>query len=292
MKRKKSSNKRLVAVLRTALFSVFSHKEILCPFLIVALVQVLFITFLYFLPREPMVNFFGPMIEKLYGDLYSHYPYYLEAMPKIFQKIQYGVFIFFSSLMIGFAIKNIADLNQDIKVQPGKNFLYALSRYVHLLMGSVILFAIFFYGMRPLIGLIVGRAQAIRSTAGLFYYIKIAVLEGAQFYMLFLGVLTTAIFGFLYPLIVLEKKNVFVAFFVNMKRMWGSYWFILFVVLTPSMLYVPLLLIRDNMTELSTALYPELRIIMLFASVLLTFLIDSVIYTSITTYYLLKKENS
>ena len=291
MKKKKSSNKRLIPVLRTALFSVFSHKEIFCPFLIVALVQVLFISVLCFLPRYPLVNFFGPMIEKLHGDLYSHYPYYLEVMPKIFQKIQYGVFILLSSLMIGFAIKNIADLNQDIEVNPGKNFLYALSRYVHLLMGSVILFTIFFYGMRPLVGILVARATEIRSTSGLFYYLKMIVLRGASFYMLFLGVVTTSVFGFLYPLIILEKKNVFVAFFINLKRMWGSYWFVFFVVLTPSTLYVPLLLIRNNVTEVATTILPEIRIIMLFASVILIFLIDSIIYTSITTYYLLKKEN-
>jgi len=290
-KKKKFAGKRLVPLLRSSIFTVFAHKEIIGPFFIIALLQLLVLNILYFMPHYPLVNFFGPIIQKMEGPLYIHYPRFIEIVPKHYQIIQYLLYIFVSSLIIGWAVKNIADINMNKKVSLGKNFLYALSRYVHLFIGSLFLF-VAYLGLRTLFGFVIRRAMQIRSTSGMFYYIKFVVLEGSSFYYLIIGVFITAAFAFLIPLIILDKKNVFIALFINLAKMWGSYWFMFFVVLLPSMCFTPLLLVQDNIREIAQTTFPEIRLVVLYSSVALTFIVDAIVYTSITTYYLLRKESS
>jgi hypothetical protein len=63
-------------------------------------------------------------------------------------------------------------------------------------------------------------------------------------------------------------------------------------VLFPTLLYLPVLLVRGNAGNILQATFPEMRALVLVVSVLVTMLIDATVYTSVTTYYLFQKEQA
>ena len=56
----------------------------------------------------------------------------------------------------------------------------------------------------------------------------------------------------------------------------------------PSLFFVPILLLRNSLEAFSYI--PEITVMALVFSIFITVMIDAVIYTALTTFYLLKKE--
>ncbi len=280
---------KISAILRSALGTIMSHPVILFPFSIVAFVQLLLLEIIYFAPREPLRRFFEPLILRFDGEVFLHYPFNFFMMTRWFQKVQIPVYLFLSTYIIGVAIAVIRDINGDRKVCIGKLFRETLSSYVHLfIMGllSVGLLAGFNYGY----GFLVRRALQISSTSGIFFIIKQTVVLGMPYFNLLFAVLVTALFAFVLPVIVIEKKKIFGAIMQNFRLLGGSFFCLAGIVLIPSLLYLPVILLRGSKQLFGDVLPPEMWGVLLVVSVFVLLLIDALQYTAITTLYLLKKE--
>ena len=83
----------------------------------------------------------------------------------------------------------------------------------------------------------------------------------------------------------------FTAFLLNFKYLWKSFWFVFVVVLLPTLLYVPVLLLRNSIATAAQGVLPGVQIGLIAVSVIVTLAIDATVLTAITTYYLLQKEN-
>lgn len=286
-----SSNpkRQLIPLLRESLNIYMSNPLILLPFVTIAFIQLLVLEVLYFAPSFPLVRFFGPLIQKLEGETYLHYPQSFLILPKWFQIAQYFIYVLIGSLLTATAMTIISDINNQKKTSFGSALRRTLSQYVHLIIAAIITFFVY-QGLSGLYGLCIRRAIQIRSETGIFYFIKATVLYGAPYFTLLIGVLVTTLLAFVFPIIILERKKVFSAILLNFRYLWGSFWFIFFVVVIPTLLYVPVLLLRDNLGIVVNLTFEGMRLLLITLSVLIMIVIDATIYTAITTYYLLKKE--
>jgi len=287
---KKTSKPKLIPLLRESVFTFVEHPIILFPFITVAFIQLLALEILYFSTRPPLSVFFAPLIERMWGEGFLHYPNNFLILPKLFQYAQIAIYLLFGGFFISTAIKMIGDINAERKACFTSACKYALGRYVHIFIATVISFGAF-YGFYRLYNLAFERAVMIRSKAGIFFMLKVFVISGAPYFNLLIGVFTTALFAFLFPIIVLDKRKVFSAFFLNFVHLWRSFWFVFFVVLVPTVCYVPVLLLRNNVAVISDATFEGTRLLVIVLSVFIMIFIDASVYTAITTYYLLKKEN-
>lgn len=287
----KNTNKQLIPLLRESINSYIANPIILLPFVTIAFIQLLILEIIYFAPQFPLVKFFGPLIQKLEGEAFLHYPQNLIILPKWFQTAQFFIYIFISSFFIGMAIAIIANINNNKKSSFGAATRQALPQYVHLVLAAIMTFVVF-YLLSSAYSMVIRRALQIQSKTGIFHILKATVIYGAPYFNLLIGVLVTAIFAFLFPIIIIEKKKILSALILNFKSLWKSFWFLFFVVLIPTLFYVPVILLRNNLGAVIHLTFEGMRMIVLILSTLVMLFIDATVYTAITTHYLLKKENS
>jgi hypothetical protein len=283
----KNENKRIIPHLRSSVNSLFAHKIIFYPFLLGALIQTIILEILFFAPRYPLNVFFGPIIKTFWGAQYTHYPFYFLLLPKIFQYIQFGVYVFLSGYLISIGVGIIQKINDDQPVRMRQLMNTSLKQYVHIFIAALLIFVVVF-GLFEAYGLLMKRALLIRSESGMFYIIKRIVVEGASYFQLLISVFITAIFAYVFPIITLRKKKVFGALIENFKIFFSNPFFTFTIILIPTLLYLPMLIIRTYVNVY--AWIPEANTFVLLLNIFLTAFIDAIIYSSITIYYLLVRE--
>lgn len=281
--------KKVIPLLRTAISTIIGNKVIIFPFCIIIFVQLLLLEVIYFSPRYPLNIFFGPLVKQFWSEKYLHYPYNFLVLPRIYQNsyIQAFVYILISSFFIACSILIIASINKGSKVKFRNILKDVIPYYFHIIViASISVAAIKLLFI--LSGNITQRALLIRSTTGIFYLIKRTVLLGSPYLNLLFSVFVTTLFAYVLPIIVIEKKNIFKAIFLNFKTLWGSFWFTFSVILLPVMFLIPVLLLRSSLAN--NGFYPELTLYILILSAVVMVGIDVVVYTAVTIYYLLLKE--
>ena len=100
------------------------------------------------------------------------------------------------------------------------------------------------------------------------------------------------IFIFVIPVIVLENKKVWSALRLNFRYLKGCFGLMFAVVLLPTLFYVPVLFLRNNVPLAANYRVPEMQAVLMLTGIVATLFIDAIIYTAATTYYLLMKETS
>ena len=281
-------HKKPLAILKAASCSLISHPIILFPFCISAFIQLLVLEILYFAPRYPLNTVFGLIIQRIWGKAYLHYPFNLTLLPKLFQYFQIIIYIFIGSFLIAMSIAAIIKVNEGKKVRIKTIAKEAFSKYVHIVFAalcSFMLILLFFKGY----DIIYQRALQIRSTSGKFYLLKQILTVGSPYIYLYLSVLATTFMAYVLPVIMIDQKKFFPALWINIKTIFLSLWTTFFIVLIPSMLFVPMLLIKTSLTK--GILPPDFALIIIVLSILIALFIDAVIYTSLSTRYLLQKES-
>ncbi len=283
--------KQIVPLLRESINAFIANPLILFPFITTAFIQLFILEIIYFTSRFPLVHFFGPVIRRMEGEAYLHYPQHLLILPKWFQTAQYFLFIFVSSFLIAVAIEIIKNINNNKKVTFSNALRATLPQYVHICLTAILTFLVF-YALSKLQGSAMSRALQIRSDTGIFYALKAVVLYGAPYFNLLIGTFATAIFAFVLPIIVIERKKILPAIILNFKYLWGSFWFIFLVVLIPMLFYVPMLLLQSNLSSIASQTFEGVRLLAPAISIVVLTFIDATVYTAITTYFLLKKESA
>jgi hypothetical protein len=133
-------------------------------------------------------------------------------------------------------------------------------------------------------GQLYDRALQIRSITGPFFFLKQTVIYGAPYFNMIWSVLVSTLFAYVLPVIVLEKKKFFQALFMNFKILRGGFVKTFVLVLLPSLLFIPVLLLR-NMFDVEV-FWPEVAVVTLTLSIIVTTLIDALVYTTLTIRYL------
>ena len=290
MKTKKEAKqqKNVLSTIQSAVNNLLTHKEILYPFAIIAFVQLFILEILYFYPRFPLKTFFGPLVNRLWSPEFMHYPANLLLLPKLFQSVQIPLYILVNTFFIAVAVAIIVAINNDQKVQLKKIYRETWGLYIHLVVAAIITFAAI-WGLFKLYALVYNRALMIRSTTGLYFWLKTTVIDGAPYFQFLISILVTAIFAYVIPIIVVDRKKVFTAIWINFKVLMRSFFFTFFVVLLPSLLYVVVLLLRIYSQDHLPS--PDWRVGLIILNIVVLILIDAIVYTALTTYYLITKEN-
>ncbi len=286
----KSSHKNPIKILQSSLYTIINNPTILFPFCISAFIQLLILEILYFAPRYPLNIFFGPIIGRVWGEQFLHYPFNFTLLPKLFQMIQIPIYIFIGSFFIAMAVAIIIRINDGKTVHIKQTIKEISSSYVHVVIIALIgyLLVLSFF---KIYGILFNRALLIHSQNGIFYWLKKIIIDGTPYFNLLLSVIAATIFAYVIPIIIIEKKKIFTAIWINFKTLWNSFWSTFCIVLLPSLLFVPVILFRISISKGKGMGSPELGLIILILSIIVMVLIDSIVYTGITIFYLLRKED-
>lgn len=279
----------LIAILGGSVNTIFGHNIVLIPFVTIAFIQFLLLEILFFAPRFPLVSFFGPIIEKRWGQANLHYPFNLEILPEFLQFFQIPIYIFINSFLIGLAIAGINAINNNQKVGIKTLLRQTLPSYIHIIVSSLISFGVF-WGVFKVFKLVFARALQLNPN-GPYKMLRSVIVDGAPYFELFIGAFVTIFFVYVIPIIIIEKKKIFAAIALNFKTFFSSVLFTVGAVIIPTIFYLPMVLLRNEISEIAHNSFPEIRVVSLIVSIIIMVLIDAVIYTSVATFYLVKKEN-
>jgi len=155
-------------------------------------------------------------------------------LPKLFQNMQVLVYIFVSSFFIAAAIEIISAINSGKKIKFSSACKDTLGQYIHIFSGALIAFCTFF-GFYKLYHFALDSFLRSSSVDGIFFILKKIILYGAPYVNLLIGVFVTALFAFVFPIIVIDKRKILAAIGLNFKNLWGSFWYIFAVVLVPTL---------------------------------------------------------
>ena len=287
--KRKRPNRSVLELLRLSVIAIIQHPLIVYPFCVWAFVQLLTLEILYFAPRFPLSGIFAPLIEKLYANTFLHYPYNFILLPKLFHYVKLVLDLFLEGLLISTTMVIISHINNEKRIDFSGAIKKARLQYVHILVGTMIIdLAIFLTGSA--FDLVQYRTLKIHSQKGIFFWLKELILGGGPYFNFIITIFIKAMFVYLFVLIVLENKKVLSALGNNFRLLRDSFPFMLGIVTLPMLFYLPVLFLRNNVTVIVSDAFPSLRAWVIILSILILAVIDAVIYTAVTSYYLYWQE--
>lgn len=288
MNKEKNPTPKVFPILRIAINTLFSNSAIIFPYIVILFIQFLMLEILYFYPQWPLNLFFEPLVSKLESPMFMNYPLNLALLQKMYFQAYIPVYIFLSSYFVCVAIAAIKAINDDEKPRMGQIMLRMLPYYIYIIVTATLIYLIS-YLFSEGYGLIYNRAGQIRSTSGPFFMLKQTVMVGAPYFRLFLNVIAVWMFAYVFPLIAIEKRNLFVALIENIKYVITAPIKTFMLILIPSAVFALVLLSRKHVPFEGE--FPEMRAIMIAFSIVVMVVIDAIVYTALTMFYLVRKGN-
>ena len=289
MKKIKLSYKKIFPTLASSINALVANKEIAFPYLIICFIQLLTLELLNCVHRFPFDLFFAPIIRKFFGEIYLHYPFNFTLLPKLFQPVEIALYIFISIYFIAVSILAVVELNSGKKVVHfGSLMKRVLSSYISLILAALLIFGtiILFF---KLFGQVYNRAILIQASSGIKFIVKAVIIYGAPFIYLSLNAFATVLFAYVVPVIIIDKKKIFSAIWINFKILFSSPWFTFCVVAIPYLFLIPMLILKQ--INFLGGIFPEIKFWFLVIDIIIMVAIDAVVYTALTIFYLLKRED-
>ena len=235
----------------------------------------------------PLSIVFGPIIKTLWGGMFLHYPFNFSLMPKLFYYSQITVYIFIDSLLSGTAIWMAFQANEGKKPKLLEALKKVLSKYVTLagfLLAIFLVVWLVYYGEK----LLIFKLAKLKFMASL---IKTGMLDFALVFVnFFIIILVEMIFSFAMPFAVLEDKRFFKAVWASLtlaKKLFLSTFILIFI---PTLVTLPFSLLKTGLSALMDKTIPEITLLVLGLSVIVTVFIDCIVTVSLTLLFLLKKD--
>lgn len=186
---------------------VVKNPVILLLFFVLAIIDYINLVALFLSHSFPFSKFLAPIIRRLWGDRFLHYPDNLFLLPKLFGYAHILVLLTFGLFATAITIKLIqGEMNAKFKLSALDAAGVALKKYI----GMSLVWILSFFGMRALGRLITAHMQ------------EMLVLQIIVFWLAFL--LIQALVSFVFPALVSAEKGfikpVFEGLFSAVKNLW------------------------------------------------------------------------
>jgi hypothetical protein len=273
-------------------FHLFKTSPILLiPFVTFTIIESFALIIIFFSPRKPFLFVLGPLISKIWGERYLHYPYNFLLLPKLIAFSKMGLVIVFDSLLIGMAVFMFQDAFNKKPIRTVVSLMSALKKYLYL-STIVLIFTVLFY-------------LIIRTmNGGLFYYFatirhkfsnpnaKIWLAPVLLSLNFLVAVFIQASFIYSIPLLIIEKHNFLKAIFKSFALFKKLFIYTILLVGLPMLIYTPIIVLNYNTVFLIKKFSPELIPIISFIGIFITtIIIDPLITISATLTVLETRKN-
>ena len=284
-------NQNPLFLLRASLHSICQNPVIVFPTIVLAFIQFFTLEILYFAPQYPLSYFFAPLIKAVWGEEYLHYPLNFVLLPKIFYYAQMIIYLFFGSFLLALSSKIVSVLNDHPRVNVRIASRETLKSYIHIFFASLISFMLFQLFASGYLWFLQFLIEANPFGKSSIYWSK-ALLWTVPYMQFLAGILATTVVVYIIPIVVVSKEKIFKALFKNLKILFFAFPTSLGIVGLPTLLYLPILVMRNNIPGLVNTFGPEIQLFVIIAGLVVSMAIDLIIITTITTFYLFIKENS
>jgi len=284
----KTARKKInvVAMWRAAVNLVVSHPRILVPFAVLALVEIAQLFVLANSPHFPVNKVMAPPIQRIWGAVFLHYPYIYELLPRLFYYAKMAAGIFVGGLTTAMAVVMVLQAEKGKRLSLKTAFRQSMGRYVSLFLLMLLLYVAVHFAMKQpqLLLLMALRGKAKFLFLGPRPWFEI-VLPGILF---LLAVILQGLFVYSIPLIMIKGRKF-------LPALWGGIVFFfknalrtVLLVGVPMIVYIPVTIVRSNISVLAAKFGPESIVWVLFLSVLVSVLVVDALVTVATALYFIE----
>lgn len=280
----------VASVYRSVAGLLSKRPGILLPFCVVSGLEIFALLTVYLIPQTSLSALLGPPIRSFYGEIYLHYPMDLLLLPKLFQHVQTAVALFVGSWMSASVVAFISAESQAGSAGL-KWYSYSksvLSRYPAIFVVSLLSFLLAKYSMT---GTQIVFRWAVNHFPNVMGHLSLRWWS-LVILAISLGIALTVeiLFAYVIPALIIEKKSLWKAFGRSLAVLKRNFLVTLVLVGVPVFLYFVSVLIRGAIPGLIERTFPEISLGILFASILVSFLINSAIMTSVTILFLYQRQ--
>ncbi len=245
-----------------------SHRRLLLPFALGAIVELFFLTLVWLAPQTPLSFFFAPPISYFSGSRVMHYPWHLWYLFHIMQNIHAASVIFVGAYMSGIACVMVRQIheNQPLSFRDALNSRQA--KYARLLLiwlGTLLL-------TMPVMRLVRTVLVHVAAPPLALFAVQLA-----------LGVLLQALFVYPIPVAVFENVSWIKAFGRGLRETCRYPLSTLAVVIVPSLLLVAFSWsVNDaRVSQWMLALIPEIALGCSASRLIMVTLMDAILTVGI-----------
>jgi hypothetical protein len=261
----------------TTLKTLRENPNILIPFLMVGFVDTLILALVYLAPRPPLSSLLAPPIRAFWGEQFLHYPFNLFLIPRLFNYVHTISTAFIGVLMTGLAIGMLKEAKEGLNPGILFNLIKSLRLYLRLLVIWLVMFGLItvvFKGL-PLILQLKQRAA-----------LQIVLYAG-----FLISILIETIFIYAMPAVMIEEKRTWSAIKRSTTFARSIFLPTLLLVVIPTLIYIPMLILRGKLPLLMSKFFPEVVLIILGLGIIISVVIDCLITCSTTILFLNKMGN-
>ena len=257
---------------KTTLVIFKKNPAVLIPFLIVGLSDFLILALIYLAPRPPLSALLAPPIRVFYGEQFLHYPFNLLLIPRLFNYAHIVSTAFIGVLMTGVAIGMLKEVKQGLS--PG--ILFNLIKSVRLYLRLLVIWLVMF-----------GLVTLVFKSLPLILQIKQRAALQIAFYAGFLiSILIQTIFMYAMPAVMIEEKRTWLAIKRGVTFARSAFLPTLLLVAIPTLIYIPIIVLRGNLPVLMSKFFPEVVLILLGLGIIVSVIMDCLITCSTTILFL------
>jgi len=275
----------VVAIWRAAVNLVVSEPRVLVPFAVLAAVEIVQLFILANSPHFPVNKIMAPLIQRIWGGVFLHYPYIYELLPRLvyYAKMAAGVFV--GGVTTAMACLIILQVESDRRVSLRKAFRQSMGRYVSLFLLMLLLYVAVHYAMKQpqllLAALFHGKAKLLFLGPRPWFEVILPT------FLFLLAVILQGFFVFSIPFIVIKGKKFLAALWSGVVLFAKNALRTLVLVGVPMLLYIPVTIVRSNTNTLADKFGPESIVFVLFVGVLIaTFIVDALVTVATTLFFI------
>lgn len=276
--------KGLLSNIFTHTFETLKHYPLIyVPFTIFVTVELTALTFLYYIPRVPLRELFGPPVRTFWGEKFLHYPYNFLLLPKLSYYSRMFLSIILGSLLLGMAVALINDIYYKKPLRLLKALKIALKKYISLFTVALIITALYFLLERTLA---FGVIKYFLSGHKKLLFIRANIWVGPLLSVLsfFTAITVQSVFAYCVPALIIGNEKLLKAIMKSFLLYVKYFIPTLIIVGLPMCAFIPILILTYNSTFLINKLFPEFILYILIFGAIVNSLVLDLLITASTTY--------
>ncbi len=252
-------------------------RNILLPFIIVGLVDIILLFIIYLAPQPPLSVILGPPIRVFWGERFLHYPLNLFLIPRLFDVAHTISTALTGVLMTGAAVRMLEDVHGGLRPDLGRGLTKSLRVYLNIFVIWLVMFGLV-SAVFKLLPVIFKPKQGMASF----------LVLGAGFPI---SILIQTIFIYAIPAVVIEEKKIWPAIKRSASFCFGAFLPTLILVGLPTITYLPILILKGKLSLMASKILPEAILFFVGLGIIISVIMDCLVTSSTAVFFLNKRKS-
>lgn len=261
---------------------------IIMPFVLIAFFEALALEVVYFSTRPPILPIAGPVIKKLFGEQFLHYPAYLVSLSKLFYYLQIVIYIIAGAFLVGISVNIFKNIKEKLPVRAKAMVKNSLKNYAYFF--GYALIVVFMTFLLKKVDVYV-FSKLFKLGLKFLPHIQPQIYSICLMMAIFVSNIILQAFVILtIPIIVIDKMPLLKAFLKSMSLGFHNFGAIIALIFLPFLIYLPISVLKSVSDVLINKTFPEISFYITAAGIIASIFLDCFIIICISQFLLIKQK--